>query len=268
MDVVINSDCSVIPEHSSVLTSQGAGYLNFLTCLGYDSLNPPAAELLRQLSHLDGNWLMVSPVHWQASHNDAFIVAAGKELGLGEDDSKTWFNLFANYLAHDDIRLYYYSAEYWLLRTNQHVPINAKPIHYMLNKSLMPELASLDPSMFWQKFITETQMFFASLPNETSLNGVWVWGGAKLREKNSKPICADEAFLELANLCSSNVSLYTHATDLKKVEILLLNDLDTLSDVHKVMLKKSANWYWNNSAYTYSDSNWITRLWRNLIHAH
>ena len=57
--------------------------------------------------------------------------------------------------------------------------LNAKPVHHLLNKSLMPELAQLDKTMYWQKFITESQMFFASNPNQSLVNGLWIWGGCK-----------------------------------------------------------------------------------------
>lgn len=270
MDVVINSDSFIVPEYSKLLMSQGTVFLNLLFSMGYDPLNPPAADLLRQLKHLDdGNWLVLSPMHWQASHNDAFIVATGKELHLSDTESKAWFKLFSDHLAHDGFTLDYYNNELWLICINQRPAVNAKPVYHLLNKSLMPELAVLDPSMYWQKFITESQMFFASTPNHTSINGVWLWGGAKLTKKNSISICTDEQLLALATICSTNVSLYNPSIELKKFDILLLSDFDILSAQHKKELnKKSINWYWNNSAYTRSDKNWITRLWRNLIHAH
>lgn len=269
MDVIINSVCAGVPEGSRLLASQGSALLNLLVSLKYDPLNPPVADLLRQYKRLEGDWLMLSPVHWQASHNDAMIIAAGDDLQLDDIQSQSWFQRYADYLAEEQMTLHYYESGLWLICVNQKPSINAKPVHHILNKSLMPELALLDTSMYWQKFITESQMFFASLPNETALNGVWLWGGARLDGQSPMSICADEHFLELAKICSSNVSPYSPSLELKKFQIVLLNDFDVLSTQHKFQLKKlRCNWYWNDFAYTQSDSNWITRLWRTLIHAH
>lgn len=266
--LVINSDCDAIFDGVHSLTSAGTALLNFLLCLGYDPLDPPIGDLLRKYHNLEGDWLVVSPVYWQASHNDAMILAAGKELELQDAEIKPWFDLFADYLAAEEISLYYHDAETWLLHNPKEHPLNAKPVHQLLNKSLMPELAQLDDTLFWQRFITENQMLFASQPNQSGVNGLWPWGNAKLADKQTIAICTDASFFSLAEQCSSNVSLYNPSINLKEQHILLITELSVLSAQHQDELKKlSAHWYWNNTAYISGASNWFTRLWRKMIHA-
>lgn len=268
MYLIINSECSSIPERIKPLASEGCALLNLLHCLGYDANNPPLGDLLRRAYNLDGEWIVLSPIHWQATHNDALIMAVGKDLALQDADARLWFELFEEYLAAEDMRLHYHNAETWLLHDPQRRPLNAKPVHQLLRKSLMPELAQLDQSLFWQKFITESQMLFASKPNQSSINGLWPWGNAQLTEKKTAAICADEAFLTLAQQCSSQVILYHPEVKLKEQKILLVSDYSVLSKQHQEELEKMhVHWYWNNIAYSGSANNWLIRLWRKLIHA-
>lgn len=269
MDVVINSDCVAIPENSTPLITQENVFLNFLVCLGYDPSNPPAADLLRRVNKLEGDWVILSPIRWQASHNDAFIVATGKELELNDTQSQAAFELFSDFLAVDGMTAFYHNAHLWLLHVKNRPVIKSKPVHQLLNQSLMPELAGLDPSLYWQKFITESQMFFASLSNDPLINGVWLWSSSPLYEPNTQSICTDEHFIDTAKICSTQVTLYNPSVSLKEFDILLVDDLEILSEPHKKQLNTiPANWYWNNSAYTVSNSNCFTRFWRTLFHAH
>jgi hypothetical protein len=269
MDVVINSVCNSIPEGAQQLVSQGSALLNFLVSLGYNLADPPMADLLSRTNNLEGKWLIVSPIQWHATHNDAMIVAMGKELQLGEIESRHWFQQYSNYLAEEHITLYYHDPEIWLLRSDNMPPLNAKPAHQLLNYSLMPELVQLDSTMYWQKFFTESQMFFASFGNKAPLNGVWLWGGAEIATKKSIAVCADEQFMSIAQTCSSNVTLYNPSVSLKEFQILLFENINGLSKAHHEQLKKiPACWYWINTAYTRGGFKWFTRLWRKLTYAH
>lgn len=268
MYVVINSDCSSVPEGVKPLSSEGSALLNLLLCLGYDPTDPPLADLLRKYHNLDGDWLILSPIYWQATHNDALILATGKDLQGQEAEAKLWFSVFSDYFSVDEMTLYYHDAQTWLLCENKKHPLRSKPVHQLLSKSLMPELTQLDNSLFWQKFLTESQMLFASKPNKSAMNGLWPWGSAQLASQKTIAICADESFLPMANICSSNVSLYSPSVNLKEQQILLLTEFSTLSEPHQEELKKIlAHWYWNNTAFTSGNSNWFTRLWRKLTHA-
>ncbi|MFJ1267535.1 hypothetical protein ACD661_03070 [Legionella lytica] len=268
MHLVINSECRSIPEGVKLLSSEGTALLNLLCCLGYEPTDPPLGDLLRKVHQLDGDWLIVSPVHWQASHNDALILAVGEDLELKESEIKPWFELFANYFAEEGMTLHYHNAETWLLQDHKQRPLKAKPVYQLVNKSLMPELAQLDEKLFWQRFVTESQMLFASKPNSSAANGLWPWGNAKLTESKIMAICADATFLPLAKQCSSSVTLYSPEVNLKEHGVVLVSEYSVLSERHQEELtKRPVQWYWNNTAYGSHSDNWFTRIWRKLIHA-
>ncbi|PWY54389.1 hypothetical protein DGG96_17070 [Legionella qingyii] len=268
MYVVINSECSSIPERAKPLNSEGNALLNFLLCLGYDPIDPPYADLLRQYHNLEGEWVVLTPVYWEATHNDAMIVALGGELQLEEHEAKSWFDLFSEYLAEEDVVLHYHNAQTWLLN-NKKYSLHAKPPHHLLHQSLMPELAQLDNTMYWQRFITESQMLFASKPNQSLANGLWTWSSAKLKNKMPIKICVDGHFDSLAKICSTQVSLYSPSITLKDYQILLLTEFSVLSEQHQKELNEMPiHWYWNNEAYSISANRWYVRLWRKLIHAY
>lgn len=268
MDVIINIEDSCDDRGDKLLKSQGSAELNLLVCTGYDPVNPPIGDLLKSCHHLEGNWVVLTPIHWQASHNDAVIVTFGKNLQVTEEEAKYWFDLYCAYLADDNMILYFHDAFTWLLQVDDKPSLNAKPVYQMLNKSLMPELSQLDTTMYWQKFFTESQMFFASHPQKSLINGVWAWGSAKLTAKKTIPICTDKQFLDIAQVCSSSVFVYNPSLNLSEFQIILLNRMDSLSESHQVEIKKiSAHWYWNNCASIHTKYNWFTRLWRSLTHA-
>ncbi|STY29380.1 Uncharacterized protein conserved in bacteria [Legionella wadsworthii] len=269
MHVVIDSDCSSIPDGINPFNSEGNALLNFLLSVGYDPVNPPLAELLKRHHNLEGQWLIMTPIHWEATHNDAMIVAWGKDLQLSQPEAKSWFDLFSQYFAEENALLYFHDSETWLLCRDNQVSIEAKPPHHLLHQSLMPELAKLDKTMFWQKFITEVQMFFASQANQSVANGLWVWGGGKLKDKIPINICVDEHYYPIAQIVSNQVTLYRPEIKLKDQQILLLKDFSMLSARHQEELSSiSVQWFWNNVAYSTAPHRWYVRLWRKLIHAH
>lgn len=268
MDVIINSENSTIPKEAELFFSEKESLLNLLMVLGYDPLNPPIAEVLSLYHKLQGDWLILSPIHWQATHKDAMISATAKELQLDAKTFQYWFDLYAAYLKEEHVILYYHDAHTWLLQSLNKPPLKAKPVHRLLNCPLMPELEQLDSSLYWQRFFTEGQMFFASHPNDSQLNGAWLWGGASLEEKKDRSICADETWFKLASICSDDVTLYNPTLKLKQYSILCLNDFDVLSVAHQKELEKiSVRWYWNNIAYMMKPK-WFTRFWRKLTYAY
>lgn len=265
MQVIINSIGSLIPEGSSPLNSQGHVALNLLTALGYKPENAPMADLLRSLAHLNGDWVVLSPILWEASHNDAMIV--GTESS--DEDAKCCFDLLADYIAEDGLTLYYHSPYLWLMSIDGKPYPNAKTVAQLIHRSLMPELAQLDSSMYWQKFFTECQMVFAAHSKQSAFNGVWAWGAGRLEKKKNGFVCADEASYAMAKECSERVALYTPDVHLKHYDVLLLNTMDSLSMAHQNEIKtSSATWYWNNIAYACNKPNWFIRMWRHLIHDH
>lgn len=238
MDVIINTESGCDSKEGKLLKSQGLAVLNLLACGGYDLVNPPVGNLLKSSHNLEGDWVVLTPMHWQASHNDAVIVALDKDLRVTDEEVKYWFDLYSAYLAEDGMPLYFYDKYTWLLRVDDKPPLNAKPIYQVLNKSLMPELSQLDETMYWQKFFTESQMFFSSNARKSLINGVWAWGSGKLKTKKTISICTDKHFLAVAQAYSSNVTLYDPSVNVSGFDVVLLHGIDSLSELHQVEIKK------------------------------
>jgi hypothetical protein len=223
MDIIINSILSEAPEGCTALATHGNFFSNLFACLGdpkADSqlIHPenycPVADLLRRYHNLEGDeWLIASPIHWQATHNDAMIMASGEALQLYEEESRLWFAAFKDYLSADNINVHYHDPVTWLLQCPGRPAISSKPVYSLHHQSMMSELKQLDPSLFWARFMTDMQMFFSSHPLNRSrkadrflINGVWVWGGGTLVAPQSIPlVCYDSELLTLAGLLSTKV---------------------------------------------------------------
>lgn len=268
MDVIINQS-GVIPAFRTISMDFSPQLeLNFLASCGYNRDDPPLADLLKTSHQLEGDWAVLTPMHWDASHNDALIVAAAEDLNCSTEEYLSCFQRYADFLAEDNSTLYFHNSTTWLLRIDGKPNFHTRPSHQMIHQSLMPELGKMDSTMYWQKFFTESQMFFASENNKSMINGVWLWGNSKLKTRLDVSICADEELFSIANAVSTKVSLYDPAISLEGFQILLLNKINVLNQSHIDELnKKPTSWYWNNMAYKCKGSNWFTRFWRNLTHA-
>ncbi|MCP0913487.1 MULTISPECIES: hypothetical protein [Legionella] len=269
MDVVINAEIQDIPRESLELVCRGNFYHHVLTCLGYPESSPPIADLLRRLYGLAGEWLMVSPVHWQASHNDAMILASGREMQLSEAESQQWFAVLGDFVAPEGMTVYYCDRFTWLLQAPGKPSIQAKPVQQLLHQSLMPQLRNLDASFFWQRFITESQMFFSAHPLHQknpgpAVNGLWIWGGGMLDAPQTRFIHYNSEFTcNLAKHLSTQATPYQSSQLFGKNDLLLLDTIDSnlLLQLQSQLRKDTVHWYWNNLAYTTQAKSWWSRLW-------
>lgn len=269
MDIVINAEIESVPEGSLAIASRGNYYHHLLACLDYPDPYPPVADLLRRFHGLEGQCLIASPIHWQATHNDAMIVASGNDLQLSEPESRLWFAALAEFLAADNMQLYFHDATTWLLQCEGKPALIAKPVHSLLHQSMMPQLRNLDESLFWQRLITETQMFLSAHPLNQSgkgkqpINGIWIWGSGSLLEKKQKPcIASDKDSHALARLLSKEVHESHLTAPLTKDTVLLFSDLapqDRLA-LQTRLEKYKLRWYWNNIAYETPAKRWFSRL--------
>ncbi|WP_133127837.1 hypothetical protein [Legionella nagasakiensis] len=275
MDVIINAQHTVVPEPSIRLTEHGHFYHHLLSCLNYSDKYPPVADLLGRYYGLEGRWLVVSPVHWEATHNDAMMIATSHELHLSEEESRQWFSAFAEFSAEERMQAYYCDAHTWLLRYDDKPEIIAKPAHSLLHQSLLPHLQALDETFYWQRFITESQMFFNTHPlndkrPDCSINGLWLWGSGRLNTSVCIPvICGDSYLIEIANHLSSDVRLYQPSQSLPKNAILLIDCLDA-NELHHLQVQlchTTVHWYWNNGVYCTRPKKWLSRLWGSISYA-
>ncbi len=269
MDIVINDELASIIENTTTIPSFGNFYHHLLACLGYPYDAPPVADLLRRYHHLEGEWIVISPVHWQATHNDAMIVASGAQLQLSQQESLLWFEQLKEFVASENMQLYFHDAGTWLLQCADKPSIHAKPVSIIQHKSLLPELKNLDNTFYWQRFITENQMFFNthSLNKDRAdlypINGVWLWGGGFLKEKMSIPIiCHDAELHELADLLSKDVTDSQALIGQKKHSVQLFMNLNQhdYQVLQKQVQKNTIRCFWNNGAYQSKSKNWISRF--------
>jgi hypothetical protein len=269
MDLIINSNCLLKTETQLPVATQGSWLLNLLAYAGYDPENPPMAALLSQYHELHGNWVVVSPIYWEAFHNNAMITAMGEQLAASEDELSTYFHQYAEFLRAEGMALYYHDPYTWLISAPNKACLQAKPVQQMIDRPLINELSQIDATLFWQKLLTESQMFFASQPVQSKVNGVWFWGAGTLGDKKSISICTTEDYCSISQCCSTSVSLYNEQCILQEFDLLLIKELSVLSPAHQQQLKKiPATWRWNDNGYTYCPSNWLSRLWRTLTYAH
>lgn len=269
MNVVVNEngvDLQQAPFEYKLL--QQHPIVNALSALGYDESQPPIASLLAQHMGLEGDWVILSPVRWEATHNNAYIHQVGCGLYLSEPDLKRSFNAYSEFLAEEGLTLKYFDELLWLLKLNHQAPPKSKTVYEVLGHPLMFELQKMGDTQYWQKLITESQMFFATLPTQKGLNGVWVWGGGHAFQPKQIRVFADLSWHTLALCLSPKVTLIDKNSDLKACELLLLKNDSELSEAQLKQLRKQyVRWSWNDCQYTTRPLSWFHRLWSVFIHA-
>lgn len=268
MQVVVNDvihDESLIEQGNEYC---GNFYMHLLLAAGYPEEALPVADFIRQYHDLSpGYWLVASPIYWEATHNDAMIRSAGPELAIDEA-GQDWFAAFSEFVTPEGMTPFYVDETTWLLRCDAKPAISSKPVHQILHQSIMPELKMLDESLYWQRFITESQMFFSAHPlnqaRQLPINGLWLWGSGVLNTPGALPvICQTEAMERLASLITINTSSYQQNKKLPKKSLLIFEHLnhDDLTRLKKQLKNKNVKWFWNNALYRHQPQSWFSRLW-------
>ena len=268
MNIIINTSIDHIPDGFELIPNQGNYYHHILSCLGYPEERPPVAELLSRYHGLEGRWLVVSPIHWQATHNDAMIIASGDALQLSDEEGRCWFDVFQAWMSLENIRVLYHDANTWLMQCEDKPLLHAKPVHSLHNQSLILELRQLDSTFYWQRLITEGQMLLSehTLNKERGslpvINGVWFWGeGALDTKEQGVLIFSDEPSMKLARTLSSEVGLATVACPENSLILLHREIPNELSFYKKQPAKETVQWYWNNLACSrIKKKNWLSRF--------
>ncbi len=259
MDVVVNFDCQFSPDPQCIINGQFHYYQALFKCLGYSDGQLPVAELLRSYHGLKGQWFVVTPVHWQATHNDAMLLSCDSALNLNEDEARHFFGLFSRFAAEEGMQTYYHDAYTWMLQCDGKPMITASPPYQMLHQSLFPYLKSIDSTLFWQRFITEIQMLFHDQP---IVNGVWIWGQGTLCAPSDRLLLVSSKKTQaIARILSTHTDDFSNAK-LNKNALLLFDSLsqDELLLLQTQLSRYSVNWYWNNIAYSSKPRSWFLRL--------
>lgn len=216
MQVIVNSERAECPA-GAVALGQGAGfYPNRLRAAGYPSDALPVADFLRKEHQLEGNWQVMSPIRWEATHNDVYLRAEGEGLLLEESALRDVFERLKRLSVPGSCDFYWHDAHTWLVRAAGFPTVQGAPPRALLNQSLLPGLKAMGEDMQWQRLLTEIQMLLA----ESDVNGVWVWGGGAFTSDSPDIIVCD--CLSMLEAHKSTINAH----------------------------RGTVTWYWNNHVYT------------------
>lgn len=266
MDVIINADTESTPSGSTPLVSHHNYLLHLMMSLGFQEENPPIADFLRQLHQLEGEWLLAEPVYWEASHNDAMIVAAGNQLQLTLDESQALFRDIATFLAEDGLSLHYHNAYTWLMKVDGKAALSSMPTSLMVNQSMMSIIKNMDSTLYWQRLMTELQMFLNShVCNQLEtravpVNGLWIYGKGVFAWKPDKPVMTDDE--QLLATFPSNVTRLKWDEPVSSNAIILINNYEKIDMTRLLALigNQPVRWFWNNIVYSTPRKSWWARL--------
>jgi len=246
-------------------------YHNLLCVFGYPTKHPPVGALLSKALGLKGRWLVASPIHWQAGHNDVMVMAVNDSLMLSDEQGLEWFSAFSEFVAQADMRTHYCDPYTWLIECECEPVIRADPVHTLYHQSLMSKLSSIDASQTWQRFLTECQMYFSNHPlnrvqSTPSINGIWVWGDGQLNAPGCDQTVlydAHELHSFVMQLCDEARQIESALQSLSKTDIMVLSrcDIKQYRHLSKQLERYPVDWYWNNRTYTTRKKNWFSRLW-------
>lgn len=271
MKIIVNGMAKSTPAKNSLLATQSDCWLNLLACMGNDLRNPPLGQLLAAYHCLAGDWLIVTPIHWEVTHNDAMIIAAGSALTL--ESGQQWYQAVNTFLADEGFSLHFHDDTHWLLKMQDKPTLTSPAVHQVLHQSLMPILADMDKSLYWQRLFTELQMYLTNHPlNEErgellSINGLWFYGHGKLQFPKGIKIFSDDYVL--CQAFPQNIKPLERDLIPQKNTIVLLKN-DEHCQLLAAKIEEScmrAEWYWNNIAYETPKKNKILNWWRKCFHA-
>lgn len=271
MDVIVNDLKDTVPVGSSPLFGQEDYHQNILLCLGYERQYLPLADLLKYYHQLSGQWLIATPVHWEATHNDATLVASAKELKLSEAESRLWFKAVADFLKQDDFDPLFHNAQTWLFKAEGKPLFKSKSVHSILHQSLMPLLADLDNSLYWQRLFTELQMYLSAHPlnlnrgSSLPVNGLWFWGEGSLGKQSDKTLLTDDKVLQYCLVEKGlNIRELSASSTYDPNQLVVIYDAKQieLGDLEEKTKRTQVSWYWNNCSYSQKAASWWSRFWR------
>lgn len=265
--IIINAEKSTPPSCTSfeLAPSGYSPWLQLMLSLGFSEAHPPIADFLRQAYGLTGRWILCEPVYWEAGHNDAMLVADARMLAFSEKMAYPLFTAVAEFLAEEGFTLHYHTAHMWLIRVDDKPILQSLPTHMMLNRSLMTIIKELDISSYWQRLMTELQMFLKSYARGAlPVNGFWFYGYDDFSFPAKPAIFSNDALLLRAFESHIKVMSFENEKKWDKKAVLFINPYqDHLeAQVQAKIGKNKAIWNWNNITYTAPATHW----WNRLIH--
>lgn len=236
MEVIINAS-----RQAGTAQIESMAVARLLKAFDYTDDALPVAELLARYHGLSGVWTVLSPIHWEATHNDALMMSGG-------DAPRDLFDAFQSFLAEENMQLYYHDATTWLLQCDAHSLPHTKPLHAVLQQSMRPILKSLETEPFWLRFLTEAQMFLSG--HQHTINGVWFWGESPCHAPDNKPlvIYGDDAWRAALQLISTDVSMYQPDMKCSKQSVCFMPVYDSgaVQSLAAELAQQHVCWSWND----------------------
>ncbi|KTC74864.1 hypothetical protein Lbir_0654 [Legionella birminghamensis] len=272
MDIIINGLADDCPSNGKALATLGNYWFNVLNILDSNPKNPALGDFLRRYHQLSGDWIVASPIHWEATHNDAMIVAIGEMLELSDAEARDLFQEVQQFLKQDNLTAYFHDTHLWLIQLNDKPYLASQSLPHILHHSLLPILKNLDESLYWQRLFTEMQMLFSSrsglsLKDGFNANGLWFHGEGEFHFSAKRQILTDDK--RLIEAFPGFIQALESTDKLNKNTVICLQNPQWLA----ALLDKAKNkglavqCYWNNIACQIPKQNRLIRLWRSLIHA-
>jgi hypothetical protein len=232
-------------------------WLQLMQCLGFTATNPPLADFLRQAYGLPGRWIICEPVYWEAGHNDAILLADARMLALSDETALPLFTAVAEFLAEDGLSLHYHSAHTWLIRVDDKPRLNSLPTQLMLNRPLLALIKELDPSLYWQRLMTELQMFLQAYgKGALAVNGFWFYGYDDFYFPPKQAIFSNDALLLKA--FPQQIKALDVERGFAKNDIVFINPYESHLEglIQTKTRKNKSYWYWNNVQYSVMGRRW------------
>ncbi len=267
MDVIIHANMPSLKKQA-VHVKPSCFYESILQCLGYSQAHMPVADLLRQVHGLSGTWLVASPITWQLTQQGAIIDGRRGTLQFSTVDATAYFQRFTEFAQPFGISTYFHDPYTWLIEVS-HCPLNAAlSLTQVYQQPLLSALKAidLDGTAFWQKFLTECQMFFNScrLPCEvatSAVNGVWVWGSGTFQSSH-KPVLYEHSLQSLAAVLTKRHALYIPEHAAEKNALLILEQLSAVGyeTISYALRRRKINWFWEDGCHQTRALPWFKWL--------
>lgn len=243
LHIIVDGYCKTIQRLSRVFRIPVIWQTNLMTLANQGQGIAHLLALEQGLT--DGQWMVASPIIWQATHNDAMIT------DVCSQPSHEDFKAFHQFLAQDASRLVEHPSGWWLFEVTNMQALTTPPLETVLHQSLFPFLDDMPP--WWRTWFTETQMLWAQV-DDTPVNGIWPWGGGHMNM--DKSLYAIDA--SLWPICLGDLYPWEPKSRFKKQDaILLLTESQWLQYYDEITAAHRELWiWWNNGIEHISSSFW------------
>lgn len=134
----------------------------------------------------------LDPVHF-VPDRDTLLMAPPQQLAISDDEAQQLTNDIAEFYQHEHWQLTCVTNSHWLLQLPDEPDLRLTSLADAQNENLFDVMPRGGDAKHWCKTLNEIQMFlFNHVVNQQrqrdakpTINGVWLWGGGKLRTVTS-----------------------------------------------------------------------------------